>query len=70
MKQGFSMGGRRSVSQPQELQVVGDWAFDRFDWTMETIPGSGGPTTAIMGSACGFGIGKSTVHGRWPRNLE
>ena len=33
----------------QEVEVAGEWAFDRFDWTMETTPTGGGETTRDNG---------------------
>ena len=45
IKQGFSTAGSKIGVTPRELEVSSDWAIDRFDWTMDTIPLGGGQTT-------------------------
>lgn len=49
--EGFSAGRSRLTVSPQELEVAGDWAFDRFTWVMETTP-TGGGTSAIDKGKC------------------
>ena len=48
---------------PQELEVAGEWAYDRFDWTMETTPKGGGKTTRDNGT-CVF-IWRRQSDGSW-----
>ncbi len=43
-KQGFDAASSHLGISPAELQVTGDWAFDRFTWTMDTNPTGGGET--------------------------
>ena len=43
-KEGFDAASSRLEISPQELEIAGSWAFDRFDWTMETTPTGAGET--------------------------
>ncbi|MBI4474813.1 MAG: DUF4440 domain-containing protein [Acidobacteria bacterium] len=45
IRQGFGVARSKVGVTPRELQIAGDWALDRFDWTMDTTPLSGGSTT-------------------------
>jgi ketosteroid isomerase-like protein len=42
---GFDLADAHFSYEPQELEIEGDLAVDRFHWTMETTPKSGGETT-------------------------
>ena len=41
-RQGFGAASLHVTFFPGELQVTGDWAFDRFTWTVDTTPTGGG----------------------------
>ena len=39
-KQGFKVVRSHVAVSPKEIEVAGEWAFERFEWTMDnTIPG-------------------------------
>ncbi len=48
---GFDTAESRIETSSQELEVAGDWAYDRFDWTMDTTPRGGGTATRDNGTA-------------------
>ncbi len=49
--EGFDAARSHLEVSAQELEVAGDWAFDRLDWTMETTPTGGGETTRDNGKS-------------------
>ncbi len=46
---GFEAAHSHFGFTPTELEVAGGWAFDRFAWSMETTPSTGGPITRDNG---------------------
>jgi len=62
-KEGFEAARSHFGFSPTELEVAGDWAFDRFAWTMETTPNGGGKTTRDNGDC--VWIWKKGPNGSW-----
>ena len=50
-RQMFDAGSSHVSFFPGELQVTGDWAFDRFTWTVDLTPTGGGETVRDEGKS-------------------
>ena len=50
-QQMFDAGSLHVSFFPEELQVTGDWAFDRFTWTIDITPTGGGETVREEGKS-------------------
>ena len=61
--EGFKIANSRFTSSPTELEVAGDWAFDRFDWTIESTPSGGGDTSQDTGNC--VWISRRQPDGSW-----
>ena len=49
-KEGFEVANSTFTYVPQEVLIGGSWAYDRFDWTMQTELKSTGETTKDSGN--------------------
>ncbi len=50
-KEGFTVVRSRIAVAPKEVEVAGEWAFDRYEWTMENTPLGGGKAFRDTGKA-------------------
>lgn len=60
---GFDAAQSHIGFTPTELAIAGDWAFDRFAWTMETTRTSGGEATRDNGDC--VWIWRKGLDGSW-----
>ena len=61
--EGFKLARSRFTASSKEIEVAGDWAFDRFDWTMETTPTGGGESVHDNGNC--VWISRREPDGAW-----
>ncbi len=61
--QGFSYGTSAFAITPIEAEVAGDWAFDRFEWSITVTPADGGEGS-VDGGSC-LWIDRRQPDGSW-----
>lgn len=62
-REGFQVARSRFEASSREIEVLGDWAVDRFDWTMESTPAGGGATSKDKGKC--VWISRKQSDGSW-----
>ena len=67
-RQFFDVDSSHTSFFPGELQVAGDWAFDRFTWTGDMTPTGGGETVHEEGKS--IWIWQRQSDGTWKLALE